>query len=504
MSLLNITIRGYFSIRDERLVALYENQLQTQANWFYYMLKNGAKTAFGKEFGLDDKLRYEQFAEQVPIQDYTTLHPYIQRIIAGERNVLWSTKINWLAKSSGTTSAKSKFLPVSDESMKLNNYLAAQDVLTFYCNLFPETELFTGKGITLGGSRQALGEKTALQCGDISAVLMENMPVLGEMLKAPAKEILLEPDWNKKLPLIATHTAKENITSLSGVPSWMLLVMKELLYITGKQYVHEVWPNLELYMHGGVAFAPYKEEYKQLFAKGDVFFMNMYNASEGFFGFQDQHHSDDLLLLTDHAVFYEFIELAESNSDNKKAIPLSDVELGKNYAVVITTAAGLWRYKIGDVICFTSLNPYRFKIVGRTTQYINVFGEELIVDNADKALAATCQATQAIVAEYTAAPVYLNCETKTACHEWIIEFTKQPANIDHFTEILDQELKKVNSDYEAKRSSNLMLQSPCLHVAPQGTFLKWLALHNKLGGQYKVPRLQNERQLLEEILQLMD
>jgi hypothetical protein len=376
-------------------------------------------------------------------------------------------------------------------------------VLTFYCNLFPETELFTGKGITLGGSRQSLKGKTTLQCGDISAVLMENMPVLSEILKAPAKEILLEPDWNKKLPLIAAHTAKENITSLSGVPSWMLLVMKQLLLITGKQYVHEVWPNLELYMHGGVAFAPYKEEYKQLFVKGNVFFMNVYNASEGFFGFQDQQYSDDLLLLTDHAVFYEFIESIESDSDNKKVIPLSDVELGKNYAIVITTAAGLWRYQIGDVIRFTSLNPYRFKIVGRTTQYINVFGEELIVDNADKALAAACQTTQAVVSEYTAAPVYLNCETQTACHEWIIEFIQLPANMAHFTEILDQELKKVNSDYEAKRSQNLMLQEPYIHAVPQGTFLKWLALHNKLGGQYKVPRLQNDRQLLEEILQLM-
>jgi hypothetical protein len=503
MSLLNIAIRGYFSIRDERLVALYENPLQTQANCFYYMLKNGAKTTFGKDFGLHDKLRYEQFAERLPVQNYSTLQPYIQRIIKGERNVLWPTKISWLAKSSGTASGKSKYLPVSDESLKLNNYLAAQDVLTFYCNLFPETEMFDGKGITLGGSKQLLAEKTAVQCGDISAVLMENMPVLGEMLKAPGKEILLEPDWNKKLPLIAAHTAKENITSISGVPSWMLLVMKELLAITGKRYIHEIWPNLELYMHGGVAFAPYKEEYKELFAKGNVFFMNMYNASEGFFGFQDQRNSEDLLLLTDHAVFYEFIELAEAGSDNKKAIPLSEVELGKNYAIVITTAAGLWRYEIGDTIRFTSLNPIRFKIVGRTTQYINVFGEELIVDNADKALAAACKATQAIVAEYTAAPVYLNRETETACHEWIIEFIKQPADVEEFTYILDNELKKVNSDYEAKRSQNLMLQKPHLHIAPQGTFLKWLASHNKLGGQYKVPRLQNERHVLEEILLLM-
>jgi len=504
MSLLNLAIRGYFSIRDERIVALYENQLQTQANWFYYMLKNGAKTTYGKAFGLHDALSYEQFREHLPIQNYTTLWPYIQRVIEGERSVLWPTKIGWVAKSSGTTSAQSKYLPVSDESLKLNNYLAAQDVLTFYCNLFPETEMFEGKGITLGGSKQLLEGKAVVQCGDISAILMENMPVLGEILKAPAKEILLEPDWNKKLPQIAAHTVKENITSISGVPSWMLLVMKELLNITGKQYIHEIWPNLELYMHGGVAFAPYKDEYKQLFAKGDVFFMNVYNASEGFFGFQDQRSSEDLLLMTDHAVFYEFIELEEAGSNSKKAISLSEVELYKNYAILITTAAGLWRYEIGDTIRFTSLNPYRFKIVGRTTQYINCFGEELIVDNADKALAIACEATQAVVAEYTAAPVYLNSKTKTACHEWIIEFTKPPTDIAQFTDILDQALKKVNSDYEAKRSLNLMLQKPYLHIAPQGTFLKWLASHNKLGGQYKVPRLQNERIILEEILKIIE
>ncbi|MDR2868348.1 MAG: GH3 auxin-responsive promoter family protein, partial [Bacteroidales bacterium] len=383
MSLVNLTIRGYFSIRNERMIALYENQLQTQENWLKYILKHGEKTLFAQHFGLENNMTYDQFVAHLPVQEYTSLLPYIQKVMQGEKNILWSSKISWMAKSSGTTSAKSKFIPVSDESLKLNNYLSSQDVLTFYCYLFPETELFGGKGITLGGSFQSIeGSSSSVRCGDISAILMENMPFIGEFLKAPAKDILLQSDWNKKLPLIAENTINENITSISGVPSWMLLVLKELLALANKEYIHEVWPNIELYMHGGVAFDPYIEEYKKLFSKGDIFFMNMYNASEGFFGFQDQKECDDLLLLTDHAVFYEFIEITDSDVNTMNAIPLHEVELGKKYAIVITTVSGLWRYQIGDTIRFTSLSPYRFKLVGRTTHYINVFGEELIVDNA--------------------------------------------------------------------------------------------------------------------------
>jgi hypothetical protein len=404
-----------------------------------------------------------------------------------------------VAKSSGTTQAKSKYIPVTADSLKLNNYLSAKDTLTFYIVLFPDTEMFAGKGITLGGSVQKMEMETKVKCGDISAVLMENMPAIGEYLKAPGKEVLLNDDWNTKLRLIAEHTANENITSISGVPSWMLLVLKEVLKISGKSNIKEVWPNLELFMHGGVSFTPYKEEYIKLLSDS-VFFMNMYNASEGFFGFQDCRYNDDLLLMTDNGVFYEFAEIDEMGGTKKEAVPLHEVHLHKNYALIITTAAGLWRYEIGDTIMFTSLHPYRFKITGRTTHYINAFGEELMVDNADKALAEACRQTRAILTHYTAAPVFLEASSTKGRHQWLIEFSTLPNDIEKFRTVLDQTLKSLNSDYEAKRTANLMLELPEITIAPEGTFMKWLSKKNKLGGQFKVPRLQNDRKLLEEIL----
>ncbi|MEG2070077.1 MAG: GH3 auxin-responsive promoter family protein [Bacteroidales bacterium] len=503
MQILNTPIRTYFAFRDERLEILRETQLDTQEKWYKYFIKHAPRTLFGKEHGITTGMIYEQFVEHLPLQNYNTLSPYINRVIRGEDDVLWDSKIEWVAKSSGTTSSKSKYVPVSNESLKLNNYLAARDSLTFYTSLFPETEMFAGKAITLGGSLQAMEPGSVVKCGDVSAILMDNMPFLGDFLKAPNREILMHSNWNEKLYLIAENTVDENITSLSGVPSWMLLVLKEVLKIADKDNLMEVWPNLEVFFHGGVAFGPYREEYKKIIRSDKVFYMNMYNASEGFFGFQDQKQTDDLLLLTDHGIFYEFVPIDEVGSHLTKAVQLHEVELNRNYAIVITTAAGLWRYEIGDTVMFTSKFPYRFKITGRTAHYINAFGEELIVDNADKAVYKACQQTDAVISDYTAAPVFLEKENNKACHEWIIEFLKEPSDIRKFTETLDNSLKSLNSDYEAKRTGSLILNEPKIHIAPKGTFLKWLSKRNKLGGQYKVPRLQNNREIIEEILQIM-
>jgi hypothetical protein len=327
---------------------------------------------------------------------------------------------------------------------------------------------------------------------------MENMPAIGDFLKAPGKDVLLNEDWNTKLHLIAEHTVNENITSLSGVPSWMLLVLKEVLKISQKKQIEDVWPNLELFFHGGVAFAPYKQEYWKLLSD-KVFYMNMYNASEGFFGLQDQRFCDDMLLLTDNGVFFEFLEIDELGVSKAQAIPLQEVQLHKNYALVITTPAGLWRYEIGDTLKFTSLRPYRFQITGRTTHYINAFGEELVVDNADKAIAEACRQTGAILTEYTAAPVFLDTIETKGKHQWLIEFSTLPDDIEKFRKVLDQTLKSLNSDYEAKRTGDLLLAAPEIIIAPEGTFMRWLAQKNKLGGQYKVPRLQNDRRLMEEV-----
>lgn len=500
MQIFNLPIRTYFSLRSDRLRILHEEQCATQAKWLSYLLTNGEKTQFGREHGLHSKMSYTDFANHVPLQTYNSLFPYIERIIRGEDYILWNNKINWVAKSSGTTAARSKFIPVSMESLKFNNYMAARDNLTGYCALFPDTNMFAGKGITLGGSFQEASPDFKVKCGDVSAILMDNMPVIGDFLKAPGREILLQENWHKKLKLIAQNTVNENITSISGVPSWMLLVLKEVLNLTNKKHILEVWENFEVYFHGGVAFAPYKEEFQKLFPLEKVFYLNVYNASEGFFGFQLQKENDDLILLTDHAVFYEFVPAVTSSVPReKKAIPLSEVEIGQNYAMIITTAAGLWRYEIGDTIQFTSKNPYKFKITGRTTQYINTFGEELIVDNADQAIEAACRQTDAIFAEYSAAPIFFGGEKQYAAHEWLIEFLKQPADIQQFTQILDQTLKQLNSDYEAKRTGNLMLREPQIKIAPQGTFMRWLERKNKLGGQHKVPRLQNDRKIMEEI-----
>ena len=500
---LNSPIRAFFAYREERIVTLHTLALESQETWFTYLMKMGSKTLFGEKHGIDSKTTYREFTQKVPVYDYNALFPYIDRIVSGEKNILWPTPIEWLAKSSGTSQGKSKFVPVSDESLKENNITSAMDCLTIYTNLFPDTELFSGKTITLGGSMQELYKKSPLRCGDVSAILMENMHAIGFYLNAPQnKKILLHSNWEYKLRLMAKSTIKENVTGLSGVPSWMLLVLKEVLARSGKKSLSEVWPNIEVYFHGGVSFDPYRAEYEKIFSPKKLFYMNIYNASEGFFGIQNERDSDDMLLMTDNGVFYEFLELNEEGRDNGKVIPLSEVQVGPTYAMIVTTVAGLWRYEIGDTIQFTSIHPYKFRIAGRTTHFINAFGEELIVNNAEKAISEAALISDAIITNYSAAPLFLDENKTKGGHQWVVEFSKAPSSLELFASSLDNALKRLNSDYEAKRSGDLLMAPPKIEVVEEGTFIKWLELRNKLGGQYKVPRLQNNRKIVEELLMI--
>jgi hypothetical protein len=471
-----------------------------QHEWLRKLINSAKDTEWGKLHDYRNIFNVGEFKSNVPVQDYDSLKPYIDRIRKGEQNVLWNTDIKWFAKSSGTTNDKSKFIPVSEESLDNCHYNGGRDMIAIHCSLHPETHLFTGKNLALAGSlvTDHFGNHES-QNGDLSAIVLNNLPGWAEFFRAPELSIALMDKWDEKLEKIAKATANENIVSLAGVPSWMLLIMKRVLQETGKKSIAEVWPNLEVYFHGGVNFSPYREQFKAVFNKPDLNYLELYNATEGFFGIQDQRNSDELLLMLDYGIYYEFIPASDFEKEHPKTLSLEEVELDANYALVISTNAGLWRYKIGDTIKFTSLYPFRFKITGRTKHFINAFGEEIIVDNADKALAIACEKTGARIAEYTAAPVYMN-GNENGAHEWLIEFDTLPSNIAYFTEVLDNALKSINSDYEAKRYQNLALKQPIVKVLPAGTFYRWLESKNKLGGQHKVPRLSNERKHLEEIL----
>lgn len=454
-------------------------------------------TEFGKKYNFSTLFNIRSFKQTVPIHEYEDMKPYIQRIMEGEQNVLWNTPIYWFAKSSGTTSDKSKFIPVSDESLEDCHYKAAKDVLTMYYQYNPESDLLTGKGLVLGGSHTINPMNEEAQYGDLSAVLLQNSPFWGNWLRTPDLSIALMDEWESKIEMLAQSTIRENVTSISGVPTWTLVLFRRILEITGRQSIAEVWPNLELYMHGGVSFTPYREQFHKLIGK-KINYLEMYNASEGFFAAQDIPGEEGMLLFVDHGIFMEFMPIEEYGKQFPDTIGLSEVELGKNYALVISTNGGLWRYLVGDTIQFTSLEPFRIKVSGRLKHYMNAFGEEVIVDNTDKAIAAASAATGAVVNDYTAAPVYFS-EGSNGAHEWLIEFEKHPADLAVFTRELDATLKSLNSDYEAKRHKDIALRMPLVHSLPKGIFSQWLKSRGKLGGQHKVPRLSNERTHLEEI-----
>jgi hypothetical protein len=457
-------------------------------------------TEIGKSFDFRSIKNYSDFASRVPITNYEGMEHLIDQARRGTTNLFWPTPIKWFAKSSGTTNAKSKFIPVSQESLEDCHYKSSKDLLSIYLNNNENSQLFTGKSLRLGGSKE-LYESHGSVFGDLSAILIDNMPFWAEFSSTPSNKVSLMPDWNTKLAAVIAETTKENVTSMAGVPSWMLVLLNELLDTTGNEHLFQVWDQLEVYFHGGVSFSPYKDQFKKLLPRKSFNYYEIYNASEGFFAIQDRNKASDLMLMLDYGIFYEFIPMNAYGKEAEYAIPLSEVTLHTNYAIVITTNAGLWRYKVGDTVRFTSLSPHRIKVTGRTRHHINVFGEELIIENAEEALKIVCKKTKTEIIEYTAAPIFMEGKNKGG-HEWLIEFRTPPQDLGHFTALLDNALKSLNSDYEAKRYNNMTLNEPLVHKARAGQFHDWLAGKDKLGGQHKIPRLSNSRQYLEELMAL--
>jgi len=458
-------------------------------------------TAFGKKYHFARLFTLKDFKKNVPIHEYDDIRPYIMRMMEGEENVLWNTPVTWFAKSSGTSSDKSKFIPISEESLKDNHFQANKDVLSNYYENFPGSDLLTGKALVVGGSHQINKINDDIQYGDLSAVLMQNSPFWGQWIRTPELSIALMDEWENKIEQLATITANENVTSLAGVPTWTLILLKRILEIKKVDTIIEVWPNLELYINGGVSFVPYREQFEKIIG-APINYLEVYNASEGFFAAQEKPEDDGMTLFTEHSIFYEFMPVEEYGKPNPVTVGLNQVQLNKNYAIIISTTGGLWRYLVGDTIRFTSLNPYRIIVTGRLKHYMNAFGEEVIIDNSDKAIAVASNKTGAIVSDYTAAPLYFT-ENSNGAHEWLIEFEKEPASIEDFTLELDNALKEVNSDYEAKRYKNIALRMPVVKILPKETFTQWLKSKGKLGGQHKVPRLCNERNIIEEIYALL-
>lgn len=473
---------------------------EVQQEVLLQLIEIAEDTEIGRSYGYNSITNYETFKERVPLVSYEDIEPIIERTRRGEQNIFWPTSVKLFAKSSGTTNAKSKFIPVSLEALEDCHYKSGKDLLCLYLNNNENSQLFTGKSLRLGGSKE-LYEDNGSFFGDLSAILIDNMPLWAEFSSTPSSKVSLMSEWESKLKAIIKESVTENVTSLAGVPSWMLVLLNSMLEETGKDNLFQVWENLEVYFHGGVSFSPYKEQYKVLLPRKQFKYYEIYNASEGFFAIQDRNNANDLLLMLDYGIFYEFIPMDTYNTSEQLEIPLWDVKVGVNYAIVITTNSGLWRYKIGDTIRFTSKNPYRIRVTGRTKHHINVFGEELIIENAEEALKSVCKKAGAEIKDYTAGPIFMKGREKGS-HEWIIEFRKAPQDLDYFTEFLDNALKSLNSDYEAKRYNNTTLSMPKVHVARENLFYDWLKINDKLGGQHKIPRLSNKRDYIDELLQM--
>lgn len=500
MSIISPAIKSIFRLRQSAIQNFVLNPIDTQQQVFNNLIASGQYTVYGKEYDFNNISTIKEFKHIVPVNDYDSLKPYIDRIINGEQNVLWDEQICWFAKSSGTTSDKSKFIPISPSCLSETHYKSGQDVLSIYLKQYPHSNIISGKCLAIGGSHQINQLSPDTSFGDLSAVLMQNMPFIGQIMRAPELSIALMDEWEAKLEAITNSVIHENITYMAGVPTWCLVLLKRILEKTGKKSIKEVWPNFELYIHGGVSFTPYKSQFETLFQDDSIVYMETYNASEGFFAAQDDWNEEGMLLFLNHGIFYEFMPMSELGSEQPITLGLKEVEIGVNYAMIVTTNAGLWRYQIGDTIQFTSLNPYRIKVSGRVKSFINAFGEEVIVDNTDNAIQSACQITGCQVADYTAAPVYMSQDGNGA-HEWIIEFAHLVGTPEAFMQQVDKELQKINSDYEAKRHKDIALRMPIIHHMPVGGFSAWLKSKGKLGGQHKVPRLNNDRKLLEEILQ---
>jgi hypothetical protein len=502
MKILSPAISRLARLRYWQIEQWLLNPVDAQREVLQDLVTHAQHTEIGRKFGFHELFSIRSFKQSVPIHEYDDLKPYIERLMQGEQNLLWNTPVYWFAKSSGTTSDKSKFIPVTEESLEDCHYQGAKDVVTLYYHHNPESDLLTGKGLVIGGSHQINAINEESHYGDLSAVLLQNTPFWSTWIRTPELSIALMDEWESKIESLAKSTMQENVTSISGVPTWTLVLIKRILEIAGKTNLKEVWPNFELYIHGGVSFTPYKEQFKKLMGS-NVSYLEMYNASEGFFAAQDNPDEEGMLLYLQHGIFYEFMPAEEYGKSKPQTIGLQKVETGKNYALVISTNGGLWRYLLGDTIQFTSLLPFRIKVTGRLKHFINAFGEELIVDNTDKAIVISCKKTGAVVTDYTAAPVYFS-ESINGAHEWLIEFEKEPANLQQFIYELDAALKSVNSDYEAKRYKDIALRMPLVHSLQKGMFSKWLKSKGKLGGQHKVPRLSNDRKYIDDILNMVN
>ncbi|WP_337677759.1 GH3 auxin-responsive promoter family protein [Hallella sp.] len=500
MSLTKI-VGQFFKPRQYALEKHYTQPEALQEAVLRHLLERGSNTEYGRNHLLSPKNSYEEFAKNVPINTYEELKRDIDRMRHGEADVLWPGQVQWYAKSSGTTNDKSKFIPVSAEGLHDIHYQGGKDVVTFYLRNNPNSRLFDGKSLILGGSHSPNYNVDGSLVGDLSAILIENINPLVNLMRVPRKRTALLSDFEVKRDRIAQECLHKNITNISGVPSWMLSVLVRVMELSGKKHLEEVWPNLEVFFHGGIAFTPYRSQYEQLITSSKMHYMETYNASEGFFGIQDDPTDRSMLLMLDYGVFYEFIPLEEVGRPDATVVPLEGVEIGRNYAMVITTSCGLWRYMIGDTVEFTSKRPYKFIITGRTKYFINAFGEELIMDNAEKGLTYACEKTGAQVLEYTAAPVYMDKNAKCR-HQWLIEFSKDPDNLERFAQALDEKLQELNSDYEAKRSHNVTLQHLEVVKAKEGLFNDWLKQKGRLGGQHKVPRLSNSRKNMDELLEM--
>lgn len=502
MPILNSIFSWLMKKRMHQIELFIKYPYEVQQECFRRLLDTAKDTDWGRKYGYASINSMEEFSRRVPINEYDDLKPYIDRQRKGEYDVLWPGEIIWFAKSSGTTNDKSKFIPVTEESMNDSHFKGGKDMLTLYCSAYPETHLFDGKTLSLGGSYKQEEGNAYARSGDLSAIIMDNLPLWAEFFRAPELSIALMSEWEEKMKKISQSIMNENITVISGVPSWMLVLLRHTLAMSGKKSIAEMWPNLEVFFHGGVNFAPYHDQYVDFFKPLNVNYWELYNASEGFFGIRDSFSNNDLLLMLDYGIYYEFLPM-ENLASKGPTVPLHEVKTGVNYALVISTSGGLWRYLIGDTIQFTSTNPFHFIITGRVKQFINAFGEELMMANVEKALQIACERTNAQVEDYTVAPVYMK-DDKKGTHEWLIEFTTPPESMNYFREALDNALKSLNSDYEAKRYKDMTLTQPIIHAMPQGTFYEWMKKRGKLGGAHKVPRLSNDRKYVDDILSLID
>jgi hypothetical protein len=475
--------------------------VEVQSELLTKMMDSAASTEFGKLHHFDTVRLHTTFKNEVPLQEYADVKPYVDRLMNGEQHLLWPGETKWFAKSSGTTTGRSKFIPVTRDSLMDCHYKGGKDLLALYYHNYPNRKLYNGKHLIIGGSAQINYLSNDSYFGDLSAIIVKNLPWWAEIRRTPSREIALMSEWEEKIERMALSTIEQDVYILAGVPSWTMVLANKVLEITGKEHLKEVWPNLELFMHGGVSFDPYREQFQRLIPDSSMNYVETYNASEGFFGIQDTAEQEMLLML-DYGIFYEFIPMScFKGTESTEALDISQVEKGVNYALIISTNAGLWRYITGDTIVFTSVNPYRFKITGRTKSFINAFGEEVIVENAELAIAYAAKKTSAVIREYTACPIYFSGLERGA-HEWAIEFILQPNDADRFQFLLDEKLREVNSDYDAKRHKDMVLQLPVLRFLPEGSFDQWLKSIGKLGGQHKVPRLSNDRAILEQVLEL--